>query len=85
MSITTKSTFLLPRLLVGYQQDDLRANPGQASEHQVPMQGDPNQHQAVREVAAEADGLRDIHETGSTHGKSQVQRISVNVARQLQE
>ena len=51
MRVITKSTFLLPRLLVGYQQDDLRAPPGEATEHQVPLQGDLGQELDDSEIA----------------------------------
>ena len=86
MCVTNQSTFLLIlRLPVGHQQDDLRAPPREAAEQQVPLQGDPSQHQGVSQADAETQGLRDLHKIGSAHGKSQVQRNSANAAGQLQE
>ena len=70
---------------MGHQQDDLRAPPREAAEQQVPLQGDPSQHQGVSQADAETQGLRDLHKIGSALGKSQVQRNSANAAGQLQE
>ena len=79
-------TFLIIlRLSVGHQQDDLRAPLGEAAEQQVPLQGGPSQHKGVSQADAETQGLRDLHKSGSTQGKSQVQRNSANAAGQLQE
>ena len=86
MCVTNQSTFLIIlRLPVVHQQDDLRAPPREAAEQQVPWQGGPSQHEGVSQADAEIQGLRDLYKSGSTQGKSQVQRISVNAAGQLQE
>ena len=76
---------IILRLSVGHQHDDSRAPPGKVAEQQVPLQGGPSQHKGVSQADAETQGLRDLHKSGSTQGKSQVQRNSVNAAGQLQE
>ena len=63
---------------MGHQQDDLPAPTGEATEHQVSVQGDLSQAQDDGEAAAETDGLRDLHQTSSADVKSQVQRDSEN-------
>ena len=58
-------TFLIIlRLSAGHQQDDLRAPLGETAEQQVPLQGDPSQHQGVSQADAETQGLLDLHKIG---------------------
>ena len=84
MSVTTKSTLLLLRIFVEHQQDDLPAATGEATEHQVTVQGDLGQALDNGEVAAETDGLRDLHQTSSADVQSQIQGDSENGPRPLQ-